>query len=104
MHLFAQEKEARAQHRFVEPLFRVEARLGHQITSNMLGNHLVVGHIGVQRADHIIAVLPGVGGVEIELMTAGLGITHQIQPMTTPVLAKAGRRQQAVDLPLQRTR
>ncbi len=92
MDLLAQKPEAGAQDRLVEPLRRVQPRLGGQV----FDDDLVVRHVGVEGADDVIAVLVGAGDGVVELVAARVGVAHQVQPVPAPALAEVRRRQQAV--------
>ena len=94
----AQEPEARADDRLVEALAPDAVRgCVQQIARDVLDDELVVGHIGVERADDVVAILKRVGDVVIELMPARLGVAHQVEPMPAPAFAEVGRGEQLVD-------
>ena len=58
MRPLAEEEEAGAEDRLVEALGRVPARPVEQVAGDVLDDELVVGHVGVERADHVVAVAP----------------------------------------------
>ena len=57
----------------------------------------VVRLVLVEGADHIVAIAPSIGPVEIVLEAVGIGVAGDVQPVTSPALAIVGRRQQPVD-------
>ena len=75
---FTQVPKASPQHRLVDFAIRVNTRVGQQIASNMLAHKLVIRHIGIECSNNVVAILIGVGGVCIELMSSRLGIANQI--------------------------
>ena len=87
---------ARAEERFVQALRLVVAGALQQVAGQVLPNQLVVGNVGVQGADQVIAVAPRLGQIRIALAPVRLGVTHQIHPVPRPALAEVGRLQQAV--------
>ena len=90
-------QKPRAEDRLVEALRRVEARLLQQIAGDVFRDELVVGHVGVEGADDVIAVLVGVGDGVVELVAARLAVAHQVEPVPRPALAELRRRQQPID-------
>ena len=68
--------------------FRLHPFVQQQITGELLNRELIERHVGIQRADHPVAVAPdlppGIAGI-----TRAVGIAGQIQPLTRPVLAVA---------------
>ena len=59
-----------------------------EITGQMLGKKAIVGHVGVQRPDDVIAIPPGVGDRIIADIAPGLAKPHQVEPVFGPVLAE----------------
>ena len=70
MHPFAEKPKSGTQNRFVETLTGTQARRFQQIARNVFTNKLVVRHVGVECADHVVAILIGIGRIVVEFMTA----------------------------------
>ena len=67
------------------------------VAGDLLLEEHVVRLVLVERADHVIAVAPGVGTVEVVLEAVGIGVARDIQPVAAPALAIVRRGQQPVD-------
>ena len=67
------------------------------VAGKLLGQEAVVGFVGVERPDDVVAVTPGVGAKGILAIAVRLGIADQVEPVPRPALAVARRGQQAVD-------
>ena len=63
----------------------------------MLLHQPVIRHVIIKRANHIVAIAPHLLIREIELVSKRLRITHQVQPMPSPALAKMRACQQLID-------
>ena len=63
----------------------------------MLHHELVIRQVLIHRLNHIVAVVPGVGDVVIELMPARVGIAGQIEPVPPPAFPEVGRSEQPID-------
>ena len=73
-------------------------RIGRDhITGDLFGNKLIVGFVGVQRCDHIIAITPRMGAKLIAFETVSVGIVCDIKPVPCPSLAIMWRGEQLVD-------
>ena len=70
------------------------------IAGELLGQEAVVGLVGVERADDVVAVAPGVGAEGVLAVAVRLGVADQVEPVPRPALAVTRRGQQAVDQPL----
>ena len=70
-----------------------------EITGQMLGKKAIVGHVGVQRPNDVIAIPPGVGDRIIADIAPGLTKPHQVEPVFGPVLAERRTLQQFVHEP-----
>ena len=55
---------------------RTQAFLGQQIAGYMFFDELVIGHVLVERSNHVIAISPGIQFVIIKLVTVGLSEAH----------------------------
>ena len=67
------------------------------VAGKLLGQEAVVGFVGVEGPDDIVAVTPGVGAERILPVAVRLGIAHEVEPVPPPALAVTRRGQQAVD-------
>ena len=97
MRSLAEEIKPGPEDRLVEALGRMPARRLEQVSGDLLGHESVVRQVGVERANHIVAVAKRVHDVVVELMAGGLGVTDQVEPVACPSFAVAGAGQQAVD-------
>ena len=70
-----------------------------EIAGQMLGKKAIVGHVGIERPDDVIAIPPGVGNRIIANIAAGLAEPHQVEPVFGPVLAERRALEQFVDEP-----
>ena len=68
-----------------------------KIAGNLLNAELVKGHVVIHRADHPVAVAPGIGPGPVFFITIRVGIARCIQPVTAPALAIVRIRQHAID-------
>ena len=100
VNLLAQEPEARPLHRFIRPRGQVEPGRAHQVARDVLGQEPVVGDVGVEGADDVVAIAPGVGDGRVELVSSGLSKTDQVEPVPRPALAESWRGEQPIDQPL----
>ena len=76
----------------------IHARLRQQITCDVLTHELIVGHVGIQRTDQIVAILEGTRDLKIPLASMALRIAKPVHPMPRPALAKVRRDEQRIDL------
>ena len=70
---------------------------GQFVARDLLAQHGAVGFVLVEGADHVIAVAPGVGAVEIVLKAVGIGVAGHVKPVPPPALAIVGRGEQPLD-------
>ena len=73
--------------------------LGQLVARDLFAHEPVVGLVGVEAVDDVVAVAPGVGLRPIPLVAVALGIADQVQPMATPALAVLRRFEQPIDEP-----
>ena len=90
------------QHRLVGSRHRVTSRARQEIPCDVLDQEQVVGHIVIERSDHVVAVFPGVGCDVIGLVTARLGKSHQVQPVASPVFTKTSAGEKPINDPFVR--
>src|SRR5262245_16001010 len=74
----------------------MQPRPFQQIARDVLNQKLVVGQVGIERSDDVVAVLERVGNVVVELMPARFGIPDQIEPMPRPALTEVRRVEELV--------
>jgi len=68
----------------------------------VLGEELVVWHIGVEGPHHVIAIAPRIGDLVVELVPLRLGVADEIEPVPPPTLAVMRARQQLIHHLLER--
>ena len=73
---------------FVQTGARIHARRADKVTRNLLEHELLEGHVGVERADQVVAIHPGVLRRGIPLVAVGVGVMHHVHPMPCPTLAE----------------
>ena len=74
--------------------------VGKLVPRQLLDNKPVVRFVAIDGLDDIIPILPRSGLWRIPLVTVGVGIADQVQPVAAPPLAKMGRGKEAVHLAL----
>ena len=74
----------------------VVARLD-QIARDLQAKELVVGHIGVDRLDHPVAVMKGTAAVGVELIAAAFAEPHRVEPVAGPAFAEPWACEQPFD-------
>jgi hypothetical protein len=73
---------------------------GRKIIAGQLEHHVsIVGKVRIERADHPVAIAPGIGPFGVDLEAIGIRIMCQIEPVLTPTLSVLRIRQQAIDEP-----
>ena len=75
----------------------VEAGFFEEVAGEVFADELVVGDVGVEGADEIVAVAPRVGHGCIALAAVGIGVARPIHPMTRPAFAETGRREERIN-------
>ena len=68
-----------------------------EVTSNLLLDELVIGLVFIEGLNDVVAIAPGMRVEDVGLLATGFGISGDIQPMTAPAFAKAGRVQILID-------
>ncbi len=74
----------------------------HLVAGDLFGEEHVVGLVGVERLDDVVAIAPGVGAVDVVLEAGRVGVAGDVEPVPAVALAVVRRRQQRVDQPLPR--
>ncbi len=77
----------------------VAGGLWKDIAGNLLANELVVGQVGVETADDVIAVSPRVRSKLVVFEPVALCVTDHVEPMAAPAFAVVWRGEQPVDEP-----
>ncbi len=67
------------------------------ITSDLLAHKVIVGLVTIQTLDDVITIAPCLRLGIVSLITIGFGITHQIQPVSSPFLSITIGSQQVID-------
>ena len=65
------------------------------VAGELLDDEAVVRLVGVERADDVVAVPPGVGPGLVELVAVGVGVAGQVEPVPAPALAVVRARRAA---------
>jgi len=91
-----------ADHGLVDAARCVDARRLQQVARDVLADQLVVGHVLVERADQVVAILIRVGDRRVAFGAVGVRVAHDVHPVPRPALAVGGRSEQPVDLALER--
>ena len=77
-----------------------DARLGafgpELVTGDLFLHEAVIGLVGVESVDHVVAVAPGVRARLVGFEALALGIARQVEPVPRPPFAVARRSEQAV--------
>ncbi len=81
-----------AEDRFIDAV-GIDARMRQEVASQMFADELVHRHVGIQRANHVVAIAPGFANLGVAFAAVGLGVAHKIEPVPRPVLAETGRGQ-----------
>ena len=69
----------------------------HEVAGDLLLQEAVVGQVGVERLDDVVAEPPSIELVVVEFVTVGLGPAHQVQPVSPPALPVMRRAEQPFD-------
>ncbi len=67
------------------------------VAGQLLADEPVVGQVVVEGADHVVAILVGVGAEAVLLEAFGFAVADDVEPVLGPAFAVAGRGEQAVD-------
>ena len=70
---------------------------GEQVAGDLLAHELVVGQVAIERVDDPVAIAVHLRNREIGVVARGVGVAHDIEPVTAPALAVARRGEQPVD-------
>ena len=75
---------------------------GQNVSRDLLLNKAIVGLVGIERIDDVIAVSPGLPCRDAATLPQTVGIARQIEPVPSPALAESGRSQKPVNDVLER--
>ena len=64
---------------------------GEDVSRDLLLNEAVVGLVGIERIDDVVAVSPGFPRRDAAALAQTVGIAGQIEPVPAPALAESGR-------------
>ena len=67
------------------------------VAGELLFDEARVRLVLVERADHVVAVGPGVAARLVLVVAVRVAVVHDVEPVPSPALAVAGRGEQAVD-------
>ena len=67
------------------------------VAGDLAAQELVVGHVGIDRTDHPVAIPPGVRPQLITLEAMRVGVVGDVEPVAGPTLAVVCRREEAVE-------
>ena len=67
-----------------------------KVACDLLDGELVKRQIVIHRADHPVAIPPGIGTSTILFITIRVGIACSIQPVAAPALAVVGARKSSI--------
>ncbi len=74
----------------------VERGFGQHVAGELFDRELVEGHVGIEGLNHPVAVGPH-AAIAILLVTVGIGVAGQIEPLAGPPLAVLRAGQQPID-------
>ena len=95
--MFDHAEVAGAEGGFVQPLCRVDAGGRQEVAGELLADKLVVGDIGVEGADQVIAIAPRLRDGGVAFAAVGVGVADEVHPVAGEVFAVTRRSQQPVD-------
>ena len=78
----------------------VAASVADAVARELLENEPVVGLVGVEGANQVIAIGIGVGPLDVRLEAVSLGEPHDVEPVPGPAFAVMRARQHAIDEPI----
>ena len=78
--------------------------LANRVAGNLLEDESVIGLVGVQGVDDIVAIMVGIAPLNIRLEAVGFGEAHHVEPVSSPALPKMRAAHDAVDQPFPRER
>ena len=73
--------------------------LREHVSGDLFTEELVIGLVGVEGGDDVVAIAPGVGAELVALKAVGVRVVRNVQPMAGPALAVVRAGEQAVHKP-----
>ena len=70
---------------------------GQNVSRDLLLNEAVVGLVGIERIDDVVAISPGLPCRDAATLTQTVGIAGQIEPVPSPALTESRRPQKPVN-------
>ena len=70
---------------------------GQNVSRDLLLNKAIVGLVGIERIDDVVAISPGLPCRDAAPLAQTVGIAGQIEPVPSPALAESGRSQKPVN-------
>ena len=95
--MFNQAEVARADAGFVDTFLGVDSRLFQEVAGQLLADELVIRHVGIERANEVVAIAPRLNDLRVAFAATGIGIADEVHPVAGEVFAVTRRGQQAVD-------
>ena len=92
-----------AEEAFVQATARVHARR-EEVPGELFKDELFERHVGVEGADEVVAVAPGVLRRRVPLVAVGVRVMHDIHPVPRPALAEVRAGEECVHERLKRAR
>ena len=92
-----------ADDRLVHAARRVAPRR-HQVARELFDDQPIVGHVGIEGPDEVVAIPPGVLRGDVPLVAVRVGVVHHVHPMTGPVFAEVRAGKEMVNEPFVRLR
>ena len=87
----------RADRRFVDGAAGIEPGIGQQVAGDVLPQQLVEGHVGVERSDQVVTVVPRAADFWITLGAMGVGVADPVHPVAGPLLAEVRAGEEVID-------
>src|SRR5690606_3645061 len=73
-------------------------RVGKEdVAGDLFLEELAVGLVVVERADDVVAIGPGVGADFVFVVAVSVAVVGDIEPVTPPAFAVAGRSEETID-------
>ena len=82
---------------FVYSKCLIYAGFRKQVSRKMFNNKLVVGDVGIESPNEIIAITESVGNSWVALASVGVGIAYPVHPVPSPAFSKVRAVEEFVD-------
>ena len=90
---FTQKPKAGSQNGFVDLVIGIAAWRLNQVAGQVLDQKIIVRNIGIEGANQVIAIPPGIGQFVIEFVATSFRVANQVHPVSRPSFAVAWRGQ-----------